>query len=105
MHKLQVDLWAAGWQDQVTLVGHKERRAARGCKRPKSREETPKEGDGNARRCRTATTWPRRREKARDADLFSHANMQCWASPAAIRFHMKLMNRERFEQKIKALEI
>jgi hypothetical protein len=25
----------------------KEKRAARGCKRPKSREETPKEGGGN----------------------------------------------------------
>ena len=26
-------------------------------KRPKSREETPKEGGGNARRYRTATTY------------------------------------------------
>src|SRR5213082_680568 len=29
-----------------------EKRAARGCKRPKSREETPKEGGGNAKRSR-----------------------------------------------------
>src|SRR5262249_46998619 len=34
-----------------------EKRAACGCKRPKSREETPKEGGGNARRYRTATTY------------------------------------------------
>jgi hypothetical protein len=36
---------------------HAEKRAACGCKRPKSREETPKEGGGNARRYRTATTY------------------------------------------------
>jgi hypothetical protein len=34
-----------------------EKRAACGCKRPKSREETPKEGGGNAERYRTATTY------------------------------------------------
>jgi hypothetical protein len=34
-----------------------EKRAACDCKRPKSREETPKEGGGNARRYRTATTY------------------------------------------------
>jgi len=32
-----------------------EKRAACDCKRPKFREETPKEGGGNARRYRTAT--------------------------------------------------
>jgi hypothetical protein len=36
------------------LVYAKEKRAPRDCKRPKSREETPKEGSDNARRCRTA---------------------------------------------------
>jgi hypothetical protein len=34
-----------------------EKRAACECKRPKSREETPKEGGGNARRYRTAKTY------------------------------------------------
>ena len=34
-----------------------EKRAACASKRPKSREETPKEGGGNARRYRTATTY------------------------------------------------
>jgi hypothetical protein len=34
-----------------------EKRAACEGKRPKSREETPKEGGGNARRYRTAKTY------------------------------------------------
>src|SRR5262245_8524594 len=43
-----------------------EKRAARGCKRPKSREETPKEGGGNAMRsrCRAAAICHRGAQKA-----------------------------------------
>jgi len=49
---------AAGSADRIPPPSkNKEKRAARGCKRPKSREETPKEGGGNARRYRTATTY------------------------------------------------
>ena len=36
------------------VLFRQEKRAARGCKRPKSREETPKEGGGNARNRATA---------------------------------------------------
>src|SRR5262249_13150939 len=45
--------------------------AARGCKRPKSREETPKEGGGNATRSRyrAAAICPRAAQKARVADI------------------------------------
>src|SRR5207302_5921526 len=50
---------------------HKEKGAARGCKRPKSREETPKEGSGNARRYRTAARCHRTAQNARAIDLFS----------------------------------
>jgi hypothetical protein len=42
---------------RVQTEPYAEKRAACGCKRPKSREETPKEGGGNARRYRTATTY------------------------------------------------
>jgi len=41
----------------MPMPGAPEKRAACGCKRPKSREETPKEGGGNARRYRTAITY------------------------------------------------
>ena len=40
-----------------TLAQCNEKRAACSRKRPKSREETPKEGSGNAWRYRTATTY------------------------------------------------
>src|ERR1700747_1469777 len=45
--------------------------AARGCKRPKSREETPKEGGGNATRSRyrAATICHRAAQKARVTDV------------------------------------
>jgi hypothetical protein len=39
-------------------------------KRPKSREETPKEGSGNARRYRTATICGRAAQSARVFELF-----------------------------------
>jgi hypothetical protein len=39
-------------------------------KRPKSREETPKEGSGNARRYRTATICGRAAQNARAFKLF-----------------------------------
>jgi hypothetical protein len=38
-------------------------------KRPKSREETPKEGSGNARRYRTATICGRAAQSARVFEL------------------------------------
>jgi hypothetical protein len=60
----------------------KEKRAARGCKRPKSREETPKEGSGNARRYRTAIRWQGVQKNASDADLFSMPHMQVCVSLA-----------------------
>ena len=39
-------------------------------KRPKSREETPKEGSGNAKRYRTATICGRAAQSARVFELF-----------------------------------
>ena len=54
--------------------------AARGCKRPKSREETPKEGSGNAMRYRTATTWPRIAQKASEIDLLFIPISHGWAA-------------------------
>jgi hypothetical protein len=87
----------------TTVRPMKERWAACGCRRPKSREETPKEGDGNARRCRTATTCRLDRKKARYADLFVHANMQCWPSLATSQFQLKLLNRSCFSIKINML--
>ena len=42
-------------------------------KRPKSREETPKEGSDSARRYRTATICDRAAQSARVFDMFSHA--------------------------------
>ena len=39
-------------------------------KRPKSREETPKEGSGNAKRYRTATICDRDAQSARAFELF-----------------------------------
>jgi hypothetical protein len=44
-------------------------------KRPKSREETPKEGSDSARRYRTATICGRAAQKARVFDSFP---TQCW---------------------------
>src|SRR5438270_2143908 len=54
----------------------RKKRAARGCKRPKSREETPKEGGGNATRshCRAATICHRAAQKARVADVIPGAS-------------------------------
>src|ERR1700719_938724 len=57
--------------------------AARGCKRPKSREETPKEGSGNARRYRTATTCHRNAQNASVLDLIFILIPHSW--PAARR--------------------
>src|SRR6516165_1924998 len=54
--------------------------AARGCKRPKSREETPKEGSGNAMRYRTATSWPRIAQKASEIDLLFIPISHGWAA-------------------------
>src|SRR5215831_133819 len=50
-----------------------EKWAARGCKRPKSREETPKEGGDNAKesRYRAATICQCDAQKARGIDLSS----------------------------------
>jgi hypothetical protein len=43
-------------------------------KRPKSREETPKEGSGNAKRYRTATICDRAAQSARALQTFSVHN-------------------------------
>ena len=51
-------------QAKLRCVFIKEKGAAR-CQRPKSREETPKEGSGNARRYRTATSCHRTAQNAR----------------------------------------
>ncbi len=56
---------AIGWAVALLILilraalwrGCFEKRAACDSKRPKSREETPKEGGGNARRYRTATAY------------------------------------------------
>ena len=45
-------LWDAGRQKLRLVAKTSKKGAARGCKRPKSREETPKEGGGNAKRSR-----------------------------------------------------
>ena len=45
-------------------------------KRPKSREETPKEGSGSAERYRTATICDRAAQSARVFALFSMQNLQ-----------------------------
>ena len=42
-------------------------------KRPKSREETPKEGSDSAKRYRTATICDRAAQSARVFELISHA--------------------------------
>jgi hypothetical protein len=52
----------------------KEKRAACVGKRPKSREETPKEGSDSARRYRTATICDRAAQKAIAFELFSVQN-------------------------------
>jgi hypothetical protein len=61
-----------------------EKWAARDCKRPKSREETPKEGGGNAKRYRTAANWHRTAKKAREPGRLGHAIMQNCAPSATI---------------------
>jgi hypothetical protein len=45
-------------------------------KRPKSREETPKEGSGSAERYRTATICDRAAQSARVFELFPMQNLQ-----------------------------
>jgi hypothetical protein len=45
-------------------------------KRPKSREETPKEGSGNAKRYRTATICDRAAQSARGFEPFPMQNPQ-----------------------------
>jgi hypothetical protein len=52
----------------------KEKRAACVGKRPKSREETPKEGSDSARRYRTATICDRAAQKARAFESFPVQN-------------------------------
>ena len=59
----------------------KEKGAARGCKRPKSREETPKEGSGSAERYRTATICPRIAQKASVIDLLFILISHGWPAP------------------------
>jgi hypothetical protein len=49
-------------------------------KRPKSREETPKEGSDSARRYRTATICDRAAQNARGFDVFAVQNTQGWAA-------------------------
>ena len=48
-------------------------------KRPKSREETPKEGSDSARRYRTATICDRAAQNARVFDTFPMQNLQSLA--------------------------
>src|SRR5215470_5336408 len=68
-----------------------EKRAARGCKRPKSREETPKEGGGKREesRYRAATICQCVAQKARGIDLFLGSRLPAaempWARPDADR--------------------
>src|SRR6476661_273436 len=47
-------------------------------KRPKSREETPKEGSDSARRYRTATICGRAAQNARVFETFSAVSRQGW---------------------------
>jgi hypothetical protein len=54
----------------------KEKRAACDGKRPKSREETPKEGSDSARRYRTATICDRAAQSARVFHAFPMQNSQ-----------------------------
>ena len=49
-------------------------------KRPKSREETPKEGSDSARRYRTATICDRAAQSARPFEPFPVQNSQGWAA-------------------------
>src|SRR6201981_902423 len=55
-----------------------EKRAACDGKRPKSREETPKEGSDSARRYRTATICDRAAQSARVFELFPMQISQVW---------------------------
>jgi hypothetical protein len=64
----------------------KEKRAACIGKRPKSREETPKEGSDSARRYRTATICDRAAQKARAFELFPVQNSP--ARLAGTKFRM-----------------
>src|SRR5262249_13589287 len=62
------------------------KRAACECKRPKSREETPKEGGGSARRYRTATICHRSAQEASPllrlitAKSFCRRDKENWAA-------------------------
>jgi hypothetical protein len=49
-------------------------------KRPKSREETPKEGSDSAERYRTATICDRAAQSARVFESFPVQNSQGWAA-------------------------
>ena len=54
-------------------------------KRPKSREETPKEGSGNAKRYRTATICDRAAQNARGFEPFSMQKSQSSAASGKAR--------------------
>src|SRR5579859_2722731 len=61
----------------------KEKRAACDGKRPKSREETPKEGSDSARRYRTATICDRAAQSARPFEIFLvHRLLKTRSGPA-----------------------
>src|SRR3954468_18399125 len=68
--------------------GHeKEKRAARQMhRRPKSREETPKEGSDSARRYRTATICDRAAQSARVFRIIIHAPAERPAEPGLQNF-------------------
>src|SRR4051794_4359219 len=60
---------------RLSGMARPEKRAARRMhRRPKSREETPKEGSDSARRYRTATICDRAAQSARAFDSFSMQN-------------------------------
>ena len=55
-------------------------------KRPKSREETPKEGSGSAERYRTATICDRAAQSARVFTWFSMQNLQALQARNTVAF-------------------
>src|SRR5215475_2595064 len=69
-----------------------EKRAARGCKRPKSREETPKEGGGKREesRYRAATICQCVAQKARGIDLFLGSRVPAAEMPWALATRIAL---------------
>src|SRR5712692_4396707 len=76
--------------DRLTGENIGKKRAARGCKRPKSREETPKEGGGNATTIAIPrySTMPPRRTKGKSrfwAVLRWAPGDAKWPQPAARR--------------------